>query len=540
MNEDDRPTPAPPRVSVPEMLDDYRRRREAFETQARELADLQHEVLDAAAREGAGIVADARARIARILADARRDLLNLAKRVEGLRGGDEQAAAVSESLQRARREISRLLHEEKPGIDALGQDAATLGAPVPARDSPRPREALPLPELPPLPEPAPPLLELPPLPEPAPPRDTPTRGVGPDIERPSPFPGWRSDSPFRPPPEPPVRERHRSRRTWAIGIVIASVALIAAMWWWIRRPAPVAQGAPVSTMKSTPSPPTPNRGAPAGSPARSAAASARALRLIVEARRPVWVRKTIDGRADDGRMVGAGERTEIVAAREVSIRAGDAGAVFVSVNGAAAEPLGPDGAVVTRSFAADGQQQRPDRSAPRDGAAGPPAAGTAPTTGRAATPAPPQSLPAPPASRSPQSAPAQPPSAPPATRGSPASSGELTNAAQRWLDAYSRQDTRAMQAVATRDMKVSDQRTPAERLPASAESVRRTLEGITFQFVGETAIMTGRMIEQGNVGGRAPQYISWVSLMWIREGGQWRLMDVQLLSDGQLRQRPGL
>lgn len=94
-----------------------------------------------------------------------------------------------------------------------------------------------------------------------------------------------------------------------------------------------------------------------------------------------------------------------------------------------------------------------------------------------------------------------------------------------------------MQAVATRDMKVSDQRTPAERLPASAESVRRTLEGITFQFVGETAIMTGRMIEQGNVGGRAPQYISWVSLMWIREGGQWRLMDVQILSETKLRGR---
>jgi hypothetical protein len=84
-------------------------------------------------------------------------------------------------------------------------------------------------------------------------------------------------------------------------------------------------------------------------------------------------------------------------------------------------------------------------------------------------------------------------------------------------------------------MKVSDQRTPADRLPPSAESVRRTLEGISFQFVGETAIMTARMIEQGTVGGRTPQTLSWISLMWIREAGQWHVMDVQILSDAKLR-----
>jgi hypothetical protein len=113
--------------------------------------------------------------------------------------------------------------------------------------------------------------------------------------------------------------------------------------------------------------------------------------------------------------------------------------------------------------------------------------------------------------------------------------------AQRWLDAYGRRDTAAMQAVGARSlsMKVSDQRAPTERLPPSAEGVRRTLEDVSFQFVGETAIMTARLTEQGNVGGRSPHFTSWISLMWIRESGQWRLMDVQLLSDSQLRQRPG-
>ena len=110
--------------------------------------------------------------------------------------------------------------------------------------------------------------------------------------------------------------------------------------------------------------------------------------------------------------------------------------------------------------------------------------------------------------------------------------------AQRWLDAYNRRDAGGMQAVAVRNMKVSDQRPAAERLPSTAEGVRRTLENVSFQFVGETAIMTARLTEQGNVGGRSPHFLSWISMMWIRESGQWQLMDVQILSDSQLRQRP--
>ena len=114
---------------------------------------------------------------------------------------------------------------------------------------------------------------------------------------------------------------------------------------------------------------------------------------------------------------------------------------------------------------------------------------------------------------------------------------ELTTTAQRWLDAYYRQDLPTMRSVAAPDMKRSDQRSVDERLPPSADNVRRTLENVSFQFVGETAILTGRMLEQGTVGGQSTQRISWVSLMWIREGGRWLLADVQILSDAKLRSR---
>jgi vacuolar-type H+-ATPase subunit H len=73
--------------------------------------------------------------------------------------------------------------------------------------------------------------------------------------------------------------------------------------------------------------------------------------VVVEAVRPVWVRADTDGRRELARAVRAGERVELHAAREVILRAGDAGAVLASVNGGARAPLGADGTVITRRIA---------------------------------------------------------------------------------------------------------------------------------------------------------------------------------------------
>jgi hypothetical protein len=92
-----------------------------------------------------------------------------------------------------------------------------------------------------------------------------------------------------------------------------------------------------------------------------------------------------------------------------------------------------------------------------------------------------------------------------------------------------------MRSISSPDMKVSDQRGESERLPRTVVNARRTLEGVSFQFVGDTSIFTSKMTEQGDVSGQSPQFVSWVSLMWIRDSGQWRLVDVQILSDKKLR-----
>ena len=66
-------------------------------------------------------------------------------------------------------------------------------------------------------------------------------------------------------------------------------------------------------------------------------------------------------------------------------------------------------------------------------------------------------------------------------------------------------------------------------------TVRRTLERITFQFAGDSAILTARMTEGANVGGKLLQYVSWVSQIWVHDANEWRLLDVRIVSDAKLK-----
>jgi hypothetical protein len=114
-------------------------------------------------------------------------------------------------------------------------------------------------------------------------------------------------------------------------------------------------------------------------------------------------------------------------------------------------------------------------------------------------------------------------------------SAELTSAAQRWLDAYYRRDPINATLPATREAKISDERAPADRLQPGLNNVRRTLDRLTFQFVGESAILTALMKEQATVAGEPKQYSAWISQIWLRESGQWRLMQVRMISDAALK-----
>jgi hypothetical protein len=111
---------------------------------------------------------------------------------------------------------------------------------------------------------------------------------------------------------------------------------------------------------------------------------------------------------------------------------------------------------------------------------------------------------------------------------SPADRQQLLNAAEGWLDAYYRQDSGRMSALSSPAVTLTDERTPEERLPSGLIGVRRTLGDATVQVFGSDAILTAKVVERSDAGGR--ESASFISQMWSRRGGAWQVTDVRIVS----------
>jgi hypothetical protein len=143
-------------------------------------------------------------------------------------------------------------------------------------------------------------------------------------------------------------------------------------WWFTTRDtsgvlaAPVTNAAGAREAEGRATPPSNTSPTAVG----ASVASASPAGLSIEVRRTAWIRTLVDGK-EDSRVYQAGETRQIVGAKAVSIRAGDAGAVFVSLDGRPSEPLGASGQAVTKqySLAADSGVRpavaTPVRSRPR-------------------------------------------------------------------------------------------------------------------------------------------------------------------------------
>jgi hypothetical protein len=263
------------------------------------------------------------------------------------------------------------------------------------------------------------------------------------------------------------------------------------------------------------------------------------------------------------RTFRAGETQQISNAREVSVRAGDAGAVTVSVDGRQATVLGREGEVVTRRFAADSPRVRPAPAAatasapapavptaaasprPQPGAPGVPqaTASSAPSTTTSALLAPARAIDT-------EAAAPQPPATTPAASSAgllagrtaaverPAAAGPvaqaslqdaLTNTFARWFDAYYRQDRATMAAIAPQ-ANVSDGRSEKERMPSGLVGVRRSLEDVKLQVVGPAATLTARITERMEASGQMAETVSFISNIWEQRSGSWQLLDVRIVS----------
>jgi cytoskeleton protein RodZ len=161
-------------------------------------------------------------------------------------------------------------------------------------------------------------------------------------------------------------ESDRRRAGTYLSLVAISIPIAGAMLWvgtgrrvWealppaavTARPAPAPRAIePVSLPAPSTPPAVSTTTLPTEMPALAAAPSAPArdkLTVALTVKQPCWVTATIDGRKTLDHLLQAGEQQTIDVRREMVLTVGDASAISMTLNGAAARPLGKAGEVVT-------------------------------------------------------------------------------------------------------------------------------------------------------------------------------------------------
>jgi hypothetical protein len=567
-NQDQSKTPSP-EGNFPRLVDSYKSHREALHSRVQELVNLRDQIRKAAAQEATDIVDTARRDVRQILVKARRELLVLAAQVQaatderpralddgsvsetqrervlaeasraGLQLEGENLQAAKELLVSARQGVQKILESARPDLEALDTEMRVL----------RVNAGQPLHE----------------------------RPLQDDLDDHADDPHFRRDPDEEPAidlslssgsPRPALLRRIAMPSLNRIALLPRAAVFVAAFGvvgilamigttWWRSGSSAEEQTRPSTASANAPAAAAP--GATAAAPSTTAdieAASAPVeaaapVSVRLQAVRDVWLRTTIDGQADAGRLLRAGETRNVSASGDVAIRIGDGGALLVSSNGSSFEPAGPNGQVVTRVFSQPLGSIRPPASAAAPAAPAASTNATAAVVARNTPPPPPGVNEAPPvitidppAQRLP--APAAPPPSPAAAAtpaptpaaanaagsrtATEAAEGELVPAAQRWFTQY-----HLGSAPPGGDApNVSDDRGPGERPSLGTPVAQRTFDDVRVQLVGDNALYTARMTERVQAGAASSQYVSLVSQVWMRRAGAWRLVDVRLVSAGSL------
>src|SRR5687767_359482 len=332
------------------------------------------------------IVTAARRDVRQIVMEARRELLVLSAQVQAALGeagarpdptvllnrgrdfDDEgETPEFAEAIFAPEEAVKGMLDEARADMDALAEDARTV--PFQALDEPA---MLPAPPEPPSVFSEDTLLAAPeaqPQPQfqfqshqPSPARASYTPSMSPTNRTllSSPYP---SDA-------VPVPANRRAKMFVGLFGAAGIAVLVGTIWWMRSGDEPAASEAAARSTPPVTAPSTSSGAAPAAASAPAVAPAARdtsaaALTLLVEARRSSWLRTTVDGESDTGRMLAQGETVRLNAQQGVTLRVGDAGAVFVSVNNGQAAPLGRDGQVVTRQFVVENTERQAAAATPQ-------------------------------------------------------------------------------------------------------------------------------------------------------------------------------
>lgn len=247
----------------------------------------------------------------------------------------EVTGTTLEELERFRQDIERYRARRKAVTEEFEGFVRGFKNPAaPPASSSHDRPAAPKPTPSPAPPPvpsvaAPPVAARPtPSPVPSPPQVLERRPVSPAMDR---------DVP------PDITPARSGRRTWLPFAILAALLVAVAIWQFgrTRSTTPPAEGPAAVTTAPPAVTPAPVAQPPAPPDPHES---------VLTTTRAVWLRVTADGNRIVSRELPAGARVPFKAEKAIEIRAGDAGAVRLSIGGRDQGALGADGAVVTRSF----------------------------------------------------------------------------------------------------------------------------------------------------------------------------------------------
>ena len=159
-----------------------------------------------------------------------------------------------------------------------------------------------------------------------------------------------------PPPvgvAPPPQKRGVRTRALVASVLLLPALGALGLWAWRQQLARVDVAPPGAVVQRSAGPPNTRANEPPidrpTAPAEPAPAATQ-LEIEITTTRGVWVRVLSDGERVLERELPAEARVPVTAKQAIVIRAGDAGAVQVSVGGGEPEPLGPGGRPITRTF----------------------------------------------------------------------------------------------------------------------------------------------------------------------------------------------
>ena len=499
--ESDRPAP------LKELIQLYQTEHALLLKRQQEVERRRAAVRAAAVQEASEIILSARQEIRRVLVQTRRELVELAAQLravgyepasDGSTGGDDFQVSVA-------RDVRNVLRDARSELSDLARDAGDL---YPGGTGTRLL--------------TPPTVEMASLSEPHASHD-----VSSDSTE-GPSGGAAEDSSEQVPASGPTA---LFAARWRVAIVLVAVAVVATVLVSVRSSprseavvrTPEPGAAEAATKGAAPVP-----NASMASIDASEKPDSAMLSLSLEVRRPAWLRIDVDGEADLGRTYQQGESRTIQATREIQLRAGDAGAVLVSLGGGAPVPLGPDGQVRTRRFAREGapavDQAAKSPTTTHVSEMRPLAQGVAASTERNEPP----SATATHGTAAQKYATEQPARAAPTPDQAAAAEREILERHQRWFDAFERGDRATMASLASDNFSLVDQR--PERAPGASGRVERIIQDLRVQVTaGIGAVLSGRIAETTTADDAPVITVAMLSEVWIRRGEEWQLVSVRMV-----------